>query len=112
MAFAIYYNLADLTPLVALAQAQASFTNAEKQLAGKIWNGGLRDWDKASNLVGASDPHAGGDPDCRRVVINAQGVTLADFIGLCRTVGNRVPGAIFLDAIASDLQTTAVEPWP
>jgi len=39
-------------------------------------------------------------------------VTLANLVALCRDVGNRVPGAIFLDAIASDLLTTGVEPWP
>lgn len=112
MAFAIYYNFADLAPLVALVQAQGSFTNAERQLAGRVWNGGMKDWDLPANLVGAADPRCGGDEDCRRVIISAQNVSLQNLIDLCRAVGNRVPGAIFLDAIASDLETTGVEPWP
>jgi len=111
MAFAIYYNFSDLTPFVALMQ-NSVLTNPERQLANKIWNGGLSNWAAPANIVGAADPRCGGDADCRRIIISAQNVTLANLVALCRDVGNRVPGAIFLDAIASDLLTTGVEPWP
>lgn len=111
MAYAIFYDFQDLTPFTALIQNN-QLTNQERQLANKIWQGGLSNWADPANLVGAADPHSGGDPDCRRIIISYNGASLADLINLCRTVGNRVPGAIFLDAIASDLLTTGVEPWP
>lgn len=110
--FALFYNMQDLTPLTALIAGGSQFTNAERQTAQRLWNGGMNTWDSPINLIGATDPRCNGDTDCRRVIVTGSQVSKQGMIDLCRSVGNRVVGAGFLIAIANDMETSCVEPWP
>jgi hypothetical protein len=123
MAFAIFYNRQDLTPLAAeISNANIIATNAEKTLANKIWQGGLNNWSTAPTALSNPDPRvqakAGGDPDCRYVVITAtqqgQPVTAADFRTLLYSVASKNPGAGYLVAIANDMagEDAIADPWP
>lgn len=113
--FAIFYNMADLTPLVALVQGELDFTPAERTLARRLWQNGLNQWANPANLVDPLLPEnvtCCGDTDCRRVVISNAQVSKQQMIDMCRSVGNRVQGAGFFIAIANDMETSCIEPWP
>jgi hypothetical protein len=107
MAFAIFYNRQDLTPIVAEA-TRPTLTGADRTLAQKLWNGGLKGWDQAPVYGGRE---AEGDPDCRVVIVSAQGVSKQDMIDLLYRLANQ-PGAEYMRAIANDMESTAIEPWP
>ena len=114
MSFAIWYNSADLTPLAA-GMTRLDLSGADKTLALKIWNGGLKDWTTAPIETGS---RAGGDPDCRRIVISATGVSAQNMIDLLRRIA-LLAGAGFLTDIANDMSCFAQancdgcrEPWP
>ncbi len=109
MAFAIFYNLQDLTPIAANA-TRVDLKGTDKTLALKIWNGGLKGWSIAP--IAPLDRQEG-DPDTRIVVISATNVTLQNMIDLLIRLSAQ-PGAAYLARIASDMSRSsgAVEPWP
>ena len=117
MTFAIFYNRQDLTPLAAeVSNPNLAISNQDKNLASKIWNGGLSGWSVAPFSIRAgADPRevaaAGGDTDCRTVVISASNVAVADMAGLLQRIGTQ-PGAAYMVNIADDIVATAIEPWP
>ena len=123
MAFAVFYNRQDLTPIAAeISNTNIVASNSEKQLANKIWQGGLNNWASAPTALSNPDPRvqakAGGDPDCRYVVITAtnqgQPVTAADFRALLYSIASQNPGASYLVGIANDMagEDAIAEPWP
>lgn len=118
MTFACFYNVQDITPIVANVNnpnlASFGLTSAERQVAARVWNGGLKDWAVAPYTM--TDPvnawRALGDADCRTIVVNAQGVTLQMFRDLLYSVAAKVPGAAYMKSIADDLAgDAALEPW-
>lgn len=114
MAFAIFYELGDLSSMAGTVQANALPT-ALKTKALKYWNGGLKSW--ASAPVGQSpfDP-PGACTLCRTVVISGSGLTLADFRQLLYDIAAFLgtESARYCIALADDMAgaSGAIEPWP
>ncbi len=121
MAFAIFYNHEDLTAIAAnvnatLANNYDQFLttqqrNSVKQIFQRDWTGGLSGWATAP-LAGALDPNFPSDADALIVIVSGQQVLKADLISALQTIGQNVPNAGYMLAIASDLTNTAIEPWP
>lgn len=114
MAFAIWYNRSDVTPIAAEFTRQ-DLANADRAFAQSCWNAGLSGWNTAPI---ETDPfHANGDPDCRRIVVNGkhqgQTITLAQFRAFLYRQ-SALPGAEYLAALADDMggASGAMEPWP
>lgn len=122
MAFAIFYDTADATPLANQVNLPPSgLSSADRALARAIWNGGLSAWQSAPLSIRAgADPReiaaAAGDADCRTIVItatiNKAPVHIADLIGLLQRVAVLAGANLFMVNIANDLAATAIEPWP
>lgn len=133
--FAIIYNREDLTAIAAEA-TNPGLTNAEKQIANRYWNGGVKDWATApyAGDVNAcvdipfdptGDPIYAGktitnlgnghwrvcDPDIRAVVVTGTQVSKAGLVTFLRQIGNKYPGANYMLSIADDVENTAIEPW-
>ena len=114
MAFAVFYNRADLTPIAA-ELTRVDLSPADRQFAQSCWQGGISGWNTAPL---APADHAGGDPDCRIVVVNAthkgSTVTLLQFREWLIKIGTANPGAQYLITLADDMSrwSGAVEPWP
>lgn len=121
MAYAIFYNHQDLTAIAAninatLANNYDPFLttqerNSTKQTFQRAWNGGLNGWSTAP-LAGAQDPNGGLGGDSTIIVVSGQQVSKADLLAALRVIGNKVPNAAYMLAIADDLVGTAIEPWP
>lgn len=117
MAFAIWYNREDLTPIAAEFTRQ-DLSPADKGFANSVWGAGGSAWNTAP--VETDPLHAGGDPDCRRLVIdgNHKGspITLQQFRDfLYRQSALQGPGADYLRNLADDMfngGSGAQEPWP
>lgn len=113
MSFRIFYNQADLTPIVANIQnPPPSLSTPDKQLALRIWNGGLSSWQTAPQGEPPGDPP---DPLCRVVTINntfnGQTITKQMMIDLLRRVCAADPvNAQYMCAIANDMVSSAREP--
>lgn len=113
MSFRIFYNVQDMTAIVAQVQNPlAGLGNADKTLARACWNGGISAWQTAPQGQPPGDPF---DPDCRVIAVDAkvggQAVTLAQFIALLERMCAVDPiNAQYMCAIASDLRTSAREP--
>lgn len=114
MAFALWYNRGDLTPIAAEYTRQ-DLPAADRQFAQSCWQAGLNTWNSAPV---ETDPfHSGNDPDCRRVVVDGkhqgQTITLQQFRDFLYRQ-SALPGAIYLAALADDMgyPSGAMEPWP
>ena len=119
MAFAIFYNREDLTPIAAELTRQ-DLSNNDRRFAQAIWQGGASGWNTAPlaprEYQCVQTPEGERcDDDIRILVIDAQvqgqPVTLQqtrDF--LYRQ--SSLPGGIYLAGLADDMGRTAVEPWP
>jgi hypothetical protein len=109
MPFAIFYNREDLTPIAAEV-GRADIPPGDKQIAQKLWNGGLKNWNTAPL---APPDRNSGDPDCRILVVDST-VSLAEFRLFLRRMAASNPGAEYLNALADDMmgESGAVEPWP
>lgn len=121
MAFAIFYNIADLNGL------RDGITNplipqADKGLALSCWNAGVSGFATAPltpNQFRCVMTPAGQvcDPNCRIVVVDGkhtgQTITLAQFRALLVRLAVSLQSPI-LDALADDMSRSsgAVEPWP
>jgi hypothetical protein len=116
MAFAIWYNRQDVTPIAA-EFTRSDLPNADRAFAQSVWNAGLNGWNTAPV---ETDYHAGGDPDCRRIVIDGkhqgQTITLAEFRDFLYRYGESGgPGAAYLTNLADDMNNGsdgAQEPYP
>lgn len=121
MAFAIFYELSDITSIVAnagpLSPILNSLTNAQKQIAQRAWNGGLNGWQTAPSGQSPSDP-PGSCPLCKRVVVDASpAVTLQQFRDVLYAIAASLgggPDVQYIKALADDMGgvSGAVEPWP
>jgi hypothetical protein len=121
MAFAVFYEHTDLAAIVANANPNNSLmsqlTSAQRQIARRVWDGGLKDWQTAPFGQSPFDP-PGACSLCRTVVINATpNVTLQEFRDLLTAVANIVgvgPDVQYIRSLAEDMGgvSGAVEPWP
>lgn len=110
--WALFYNRQDLTPIVAEAQSSTITLQSDRQLALRVWNGGLNAWDSAPVYTG---PQAGGDADCRICIVNANQVTLVDFIAFLRRRAAANPtSSDYLRVLAEDIEFYGggIEPPP
>jgi len=117
MAFAIFYNMQDLTPIAAHmddVNLKKFLTAQEMGVARALWNGGLKDWSIAPNAYAIYPEHCDGDTDTRILVLSGNGVTKAAMIATLVAIGTKVPGARYMLSIARDLEgwSGCVEPWP
>jgi len=121
MAFAIFYELSDLSSIVANAgqgsAILASLTPQQRQIAQRCWNGGLSGWQTAPVGQSPADP-PGSCNLCRRLVIDTTpAVTLQQFRDLLYAIaanfGNG-PEVQYIKALADDMGgvSGAIEPWP
>ena len=111
MAFAIYYNDEDASTISGSLN-RSDLTQAEAQMARKIWNGGLKNWSTAPfSLCTCDDPNTY-PVTSRRIVIDAQGVVKQDLVNLLNSIGNRLGPGIggYLTTLALDVQRCADEP--
>lgn len=115
MAFAIFYNLADLSSIAGSSQS-LSLSNALRQRIKPYWDGGLSGWATAPQ---GQSPNDAFDPDSRIVVVNPGNKgNLADFRQLLRDIAAFLGGASgpaqYLIALAADMEgvSGAIEPWP
>lgn len=108
MAFALFYNSADMTQIVAAFQrAAATLKGADRTYASSILTAGLSSWTTAPVApVNKRD----GDNDTRLVVITTSTKTaFRDF--LLKLCANNT-GEVHMCAIAKDMVKTSAEPWP
>ena len=114
MAFALFYEPEDLAVLeLYVCTKRTLLTPADRQLALKCWNGGLKDWGTA--LLGQSPfEEPGASPKARMIVIDDPGVTLQEFRDLLYRTAVAIPGAGYLKSLSDDMggSSGAVEPWP
>jgi len=137
--FAIFYKEQDLTAIAAWATSPDLITGAERNYANRLWNGGLNQWASAPQaaqdtneacviipfepIPGEIDPDATWsqlpdgkwlvcDPTMRRIVISGTQVSKAQTVAWLRQLAVNHPNAIYMDAIAEDVQDTAKEPYP
>lgn len=110
MAFAIFYELEDLSSLAGTLQS-VSLPNTLKNRARPFWNNGLKDWATAPAGAAPGDVSC---PLCRTCVITSG--TLAEFRQLCYDVAAFLGAgpAQYLVALADDMagRSGAIEPWP
>lgn len=111
MGFALLYELSDLNVIGGSMNAAGSLNAlpaADRTLAKKYWNGGIRDW--------ATAPAYTGDPTCSscRILACTFG-TVAELVALLHRVADALGGdALYLHAIADDIAGASghIEPYP
>lgn len=112
--FAVRYNMADLIALTdglgRLQTGGAGITNADRNDARALWNGGLSNWQLAQVYTG---PEAGGDPDCRQLIVVGGSRNLATLIALIRKYALTF-NQPYLLGLARDLGRSdgGKDPWP
>jgi hypothetical protein len=111
MSFAILYELSDLNWIGGSTQTAQSFgalTNADRTLARKYWQNGIRDWATAPAYTGEPDTC----PLCR--ILPCTYGTVAEFAALLHRVADALGGdALYLHAIAEDVVASGhIEPYP
>lgn len=122
MAFALFYNLADLTPLMQQVNRQ-DFAARDRQFALALWNAGLNQWQTAPIApqqyrcaTNEATVEVLCDDDMRIIVIdgNSQGqpITLAQTVTWLRSLQSYMNVDPIVFAVADDMVNTAVEPWP
>lgn len=115
MAFAIFYQDEDAA-VIAGNLTRSDLTNAERQVAQKMWNGGMKNWATAPfGLSPCADPVVAPPNSSRMVVIDGQGLTKQMLVDLMNSIANRIglpqPGG-YLQTLAIDVAECGVEPWP
>lgn len=112
MAFAIFYELEDLSSIAGSIQA-SSLPQQMKGTINHYWQGGVKNWDTAPVGQSPSDP-PGACPACRTLVVTYG--TLAEFRQLLLDVAAALgtDAARYLIALSQDMggSSGAVEPWP
>jgi hypothetical protein len=113
MACAIFYNHQDMGQIAA-EPGRTDLSPGDYAYGQLLWSGGLSDWSSAPPAP-ANSPYYGegvadGNPTLM-VVLNAPGVTKdATVEWLTRLAPTSA--CYYLEAIALDMASTAVEPWP
>lgn len=121
MAFAVFYNRADLTPIAA-EFTRSSLGTQDKAFALSCWQSGLSGWDTAPLAPEAyrcvQTPQGQiCDEDCRMVIIDGkhkgQTITLAQFVDFMYRM-SVLPGGEYLGGLADDMASGAgaKDPWP
>jgi len=110
MAFAMFYNMADMTAMAAVFN-DASITGKDRNDGRVFWNNGLSAWQSAPRAP-VAHPGYDNDPDMRILVV--QNNTLAAFRQYLYAMYQKYPAATFFGALADDLthRHAVVEPWP
>lgn len=114
MAFALFYNGADLAAMAAAFQ-DARVSGKDRNDGRTFWNNGLSGWQTAP-LAPSEHPDADTDPDLRIIVIANN--TLASFRQYLYTLADHAKTngdfAEICIAVADDMafRQGAVEPWP
>lgn len=109
MAFAFFYNTADLAMLQTQLQAAVgSLSGNDRTLVNRL----ITALTNYQNAPKADVSRQQNDADTRVVTINASGLTKVATHDLLARVYAAVPSAVHLQAIAKDMVSTAVEPWP
>lgn len=109
--FEIFYDDQDAS-VIAGSLLRSDLSQTEKQMATKIWNGGMKNWASQPAALSPCD-----DPtlpyDAHGIIIDVQGVTKQDMVNLLNSIalhtGFPQPGG-YLQTLALDLQQCAVEP--
>jgi hypothetical protein len=112
MAFALFYNRQDASQIAAEI-TRSDLSTSDKNLAQKLWNGGLKNWSSAP-VAPVNSPYFGeGVPDnpTLMIVVNAVGVSKQNLIDWLNRLAP-TSGCYYLGAIAADVAVSAVEPWP
>jgi hypothetical protein len=109
MAMAVFLNSADLAAFLAALQAAVpSLSGADRTAINRLITA-LTNW---QNLPTAPSDRRQGDADTRVVVLSQSGQTKQAIIDLLNRVHARgIAGTTFLQAVAKDLRTSAVDPW-
>jgi hypothetical protein len=121
MAFACFYNLADLMPLMQQVNRQ-DFAAKDRNFAVALWNAGLNIWqtapiapDQYRCVTVETTGEVLCDPDTRILVIdgNSQGqpIMLAQTVTWLRSLQSYLNVDPIVFAVADDMVNTAVEPW-
>lgn len=110
---ALFYNRQDASQIAAEA-TRVDLSGADKTFAQRLWNGGLKDWSSAP-VAPANSPYFGegvaaGSPTLM-FVVSGTGVTKQAISDWLRRLAS-TSASYYLEAIAVDLLTSAVEPWP
>lgn len=136
--FAIFYKPSDVDAIAAWA-TNPNLTQGLRQYANRLWNAGLSNWSVAPQAAqndqeacvvvpfepapGTIEPHKtvtplgdGSfricDPTIKRIVISGQQVSKAQTVTWLRQVAAADPAALYMEAIADDVEQTAIEPYP
>lgn len=114
MAFAIFYNREDLTPIAA-EFSRSDLPTADRAFAQSCWSAGLNTW---SQDIPAPPEHDGPPVgDASMIVVNGnhkgQPITLTQFRDFLYRYAV-TPNTAYLAALADDMSrfSGAVEPWP
>lgn len=111
MAFALFYDMADMTEMAAEFTA-AAIKQPDVNAGRTYWTNGLSAWQTAPRAP-VEHPGYDNDPDLRIVVV--QNNTLAAFRQYLYGLATKYPTTCqFLAALADDMafREGAVEPWP
>lgn len=139
--FAIFYKPSDVDAIAAWA-TNPNLSGGLRTYANRLWNAGLKDWsvapqatqdeteacvitpfDPRPNLEPqktvtpiTSGPNAGKflvcDPSMKRVVISGPQVSKAQTVQWLRDLAAADSAAVYMAALADDVELTAVEPYP
>lgn len=136
--FAIFYNPADVDALAAWA-SNPNIPGNLRNYANRLWNAGLKDWSIAPQAAqnateacviipfepvpGEIDPVKTWsqlpdgtwlvcDPTMKRIVISGTQVSKALTVQWLRDLAAADPAAVYMAALADDIQNTAIEPYP
>lgn len=108
MAFAMFFNRQDVSQIAAEVN-RSDLTQADKTYAGKLWNGGLKNWSSAP-VAPANSPYFGeGIPNNPTLmfVVSGTGVTKAETVEWLKrlSVGS---ASYYLESIAGEIENSAV----
>lgn len=133
--FAIFYKPEDVDAIAAWA-TNPNLKAGLRTYANRLWNSGLKDWSTAPQaaqdtteacvitpiipIVGPEHtvtPLPDGrylvcDTSMKRIVISGQQVSKAQTVQWLRDVAASDPAAVYMGALADDVQNTAIEPYP
>ncbi len=135
--FAIFYKPEDVDAIAAWA-TNPNLQQGLRQYATRLWNAGLKDWavapqakqdDTEACVVIPFNPPPGEidpvkvitplgdgrfrvcDPTMKRIVISGAQVSKAQTVQWLRDVAASDPGAVYMAALADDINNIAIEPY-
>lgn len=114
MAFAIFYDDSDLQVIQKSSQdLSITITQADRNLALRYWNGGLKNWQSAPFAQSPFEELMVGNT-ARLIVISGPNLSLLDFRNLLYRIAADNSSASYLKSLADDMGRNCggVEPWP